>query len=133
MVASQRPQHPGICSIRLLQMVGVRLLVIDELHNLLAGPHRVQRAVLNVIRQMANELRAPLLCLGTRVAREALLSDPQLVRRFESFELPRWQRGEEFYGLLNTLLRTLPLRKPSRLSLTRCWRRPTASPPTSSP
>jgi hypothetical protein len=104
-------------TIRLMQMVGVRLLVIDELHNLLAGPHRVQRAVLNVIRQLANELRVPLLCLGTREAREALLSDPQLVRRFEGFELPRWQRGEEFYGLLNTLLRTLPLRKPSQLGL----------------
>jgi len=62
-----------------------------------------------------NELRVPLVCLGTREAREALLSDPQLVRRFEGFELPRWQRGEEFYGLVNTLLRTLPLRRPSRL------------------
>jgi hypothetical protein len=104
-------------TIRLMQMVGVRLLVIDELHNLLAGPHRVQRAVLNVIRQLANELRVPLLCLGTREAREALLSDPQLVRRFEGFELPHWQRGEEFYGLLNTLLRSLPLRRPSRLGI----------------
>jgi hypothetical protein len=104
-------------TIRLLQMVGVRMLVIDELHNLLAGPHRSQRAMLNVIRHLANELRVPLLCLGTREAREALLSDPQLVRRFDGFELPRWQRGEAFYGLLNTLLHSLPLREPSRLSI----------------
>ena len=102
-------------TIRLMQMIGVRLLVIDEVHNLLVGPYRSQRAMLNVIRQLANELRVPLVCLGTREAREALLSDPQLVRRFEGFELPRWQRGEEFYGLVNTLLRILPLRRPSRL------------------
>ena len=68
--------------------------------------------MLNLIRQLANELRIPIVCLGTREGREALLSDPQLARRFEGFELPRWQRGEEFHGLLNTLLRTLPLQKP---------------------
>lgn len=102
-------------TIRLMQMIGVRMLVIDEVHNLLVGPHRTQRAMLNLIRQMANELRIPIVCLGTREGREALLSDPQLVRRFEGFELARWQRGEEFYGLVNTLLRALPLRKPSRL------------------
>ena len=45
-------------TIRLMQMIGVRLLVIDEVHNLLVGPHRSQRAMLNVIRQLANELPA---------------------------------------------------------------------------
>ena len=59
-------------------MIGVRMLVIDELHNLLAGPYRSQRAMLNVIRQLANELRISLVCLGTREAREVLLSDPRL-------------------------------------------------------
>ncbi|HME24373.1 MAG TPA: TniB family NTP-binding protein [Acetobacteraceae bacterium] len=104
-------------TIKLMQMIGVRMLVIDEVHNLLVGPHRTQRAMLNLIRQLANELRIPIVCLGTREGREALLSDPQLARRFEGFELPRWQRGEEFHGLLNTLLHTLPLRKPSRLGI----------------
>ncbi|MBV8616654.1 MAG: TniB family NTP-binding protein [Acetobacteraceae bacterium] len=102
-------------TIRLMQVIGVRMLLIDEVHNLLVGPYRAQRAMLNLVRQLANELRIPIVCLGTREGREALLSDPQLVRRFEAFELPRWQRGEEFYGLVNTLLRALPLRKPSPL------------------
>lgn len=38
----------------------VRLLVIDEIHSLLAGTYREQRILLNSIRFLANDLRLPL-------------------------------------------------------------------------
>jgi hypothetical protein len=99
----------------LMEQVGLRMLMIDELHNLLVGSNRIQRTMLNQIRQISNQLEISIVCLGTQEAREALMSDPQLVRRFDSFELKRWKRGEEFYALMNTMLFMLPLRKRSML------------------
>ena len=52
--------------IRLLaRQLEVRILVIDEIHSLLAGAFREQRVVLNAIRFLANDLRIPLVCVGT--------------------------------------------------------------------
>jgi hypothetical protein len=41
------------------------MLVIDEIHSLLAGTYREQRIFLNAIRFLANDLRLPLVCAGT--------------------------------------------------------------------
>jgi hypothetical protein len=45
------------------------MLVIDEVHSLLAGTYREQRTLLNALRFMANDLRIPLVCLGTPEAK----------------------------------------------------------------
>jgi hypothetical protein len=42
------------------------MLVIDEIHSILAGTFREQRIVLNAIRFLANDLRIPLVCVGTQ-------------------------------------------------------------------
>ena len=68
---------------------------------------------LNLLRFLGNELRIPLVCLGTQEARNALKTDDQLVRRFEAFALPQWRNDEDFEGLIGSLLRTLPLRRES--------------------
>lgn len=65
----------------MLRTVGVRVLVIDELHSMLAGSHRQQREFLNLLRFLGNELRIPLVALGTREAHIALRSDDQLENR----------------------------------------------------
>ena len=44
-------------ALRLLKAVGVQVLVIDEVHNLLAGSHRDQRVVLNTLRFLSNKLQ----------------------------------------------------------------------------
>lgn len=51
------------------------MLVIDEIHSILAGTFREQRIVLNAIRFLANDLRIPLVCVGTREAKQALMTD----------------------------------------------------------
>ena len=38
-----------------------------------------------MLRFLGNELRIPLVCVGTQPARNALRADDQLVRRFEAF------------------------------------------------
>lgn len=100
---------------QLLRTMGTRLLLIDEVHAMLAGTFRQQRIFLNTIRFLANDLRIPLVCAGTDLARQALLTDPQLAERFDALYLTRWSDGETLRLLLASLAAVLPLRKPSEL------------------
>ena len=52
----------------LARQLEVRMLIIDEIHSLLAGTFREQRIFLNAIRFLANDLRLPLVCAGTHEA-----------------------------------------------------------------
>jgi type II secretory pathway predicted ATPase ExeA len=99
-----------------LQQVGTRMLIIDEIHNLLAGSSTNQRVFLNVLKGMANELQIVIVAVGTMEARNAMSADSQMSNRFVQKFLPRWQRDEEFLRLLASFERLLPLRKPSGLS-----------------
>ncbi len=103
---------------RLLRSMGARMLIIDEIHAMLAGSFRQQRIFLNAIRFLANDLRIPLVCAGTDLARQALLTDPQLAERFEAFQLQRWKNDALLAQLLASLATILPLRRPSILATT---------------
>ena len=98
-----------------LSGIGLRMLVIDELHNILAGPTKLQREFLNLIRFLGNELRVPIVGLGTKEAYLAIRSDDQLENRFEPFTLPVWREGPELVSLLASFEASLPLRRPSML------------------
>lgn len=103
-------------AVRLMCATKVRLLLIDELHNLLSGTPMQQRRLLNVLRWLGNELQIPLVGVGTAEALRAIRSDDQLVNRFEPFPLPLWTDDDEYRRLLSTLEAVLPLRKPSHLT-----------------
>lgn len=103
-------------ALRLMRAAGVRVLVIDELHNLLAGTRPQQRRFLNLLRWIGNELRIPLIAAGTAEALRAVQSDDQLANRFTPFVLPLWRMGSEYFKLLNTLEAILPLRRASGLA-----------------
>jgi hypothetical protein len=104
-------------SLRILRQVGLRMLVIDELHNVLAGSSPQQRQFLNLLRFLGNELRIPLVCVGTKEAYLAIRSDDQLENRFEPFSLPLWTLDDEFSSLLASFAAVLPLRRASQLHL----------------
>jgi hypothetical protein len=91
------------------------MLVIDEIHSILAGTFREQRIVLNAIRFLANDLRIPLVCVGTHEAKQALMTDQQLADRFEAWELPPWQDDPALLQLLASFAAILPLRRASEL------------------
>lgn len=99
----------------LLRSVGAKMIILDEVNGMLAGTFRQQRIFLNAIRFLANDLRIPLVCAGTDLARQALLTDAQLAERFEAFHLKPWQNDAAFSGLLKSFERILPLRAPSDL------------------
>jgi hypothetical protein len=97
----------------LARQLEVRMLVIDEIHSLLAGTFREQRIFLNAIRFLANDLRLPLVCVGTHEAKQALMTDQQLADRFEAAELPPWENDSSFQQLLLSFESILPLRQRS--------------------
>jgi hypothetical protein len=103
-------------AVRVMRATGARMLVIDELHNVLSGSAMQQRRLLNLLRWLGNELQIPLVGVGTAEALRAIRSDDQLVNRFEPQPLPLWSDEDEYRRLLNTLEAVLPLRKPSHLA-----------------
>ncbi|MFI6497885.1 TniB family NTP-binding protein [Nonomuraea typhae] len=103
-------------AVRLLRQAGVRMLVIDELHNVLAGRGDTRREFLNLLRFLGNELKIPLVGVGTRDAYLAIRSDDQLENRFAPFTLPRWQPDREASSLLAGFAAAFPLRRPSHLA-----------------
>jgi type II secretory pathway predicted ATPase ExeA len=102
-------------AMRLLRATDVRMLIIDEAHNLLSGAAIQQRRFLNLLRWLGNELQIPLVAVGTAEALRAIQSDDHLANRFSPFTLPLWREGEEYGRLLSSLEALLPLRRAAGL------------------
>lgn len=91
-------------------------IVIDELHNVLSGTAPVRREFLNLLRFLGNELRIPLVGVGTRDAYLAIRSDDQLENRFEPLTLRRWEVDTDTRSLLASFAASFPLRRPSDIA-----------------
>jgi len=115
MLPARAPKRQD-AAVRVLDETAVRLLIIDEVHNILAGSRLHQRRLLNLLRWLGNELQIPLVAAGTAEALHAVQSDDQLANRFEPLILPRWTDGAQYRQLLGTLEVLLPLRHPSHLA-----------------
>jgi hypothetical protein len=100
----------------ILRRLAPRMLVVDEVHHLLAGTYREQRASLNLLKYLANDLQISMVLVGTRDAVLALLTDAQMLSRYTPFEIPRWRESDGLRRLLAAFERVLPLRKPSDLA-----------------
>jgi hypothetical protein len=99
-----------------LRLCKADILIIDEIHSLLVGPSAKLRAVMNTIKMLCNELRIPIVGVGTRDAVRVLHSDPQHASRFDVYSLPLWKLDPEFQTLLAGFESVLPLKKASNLS-----------------
>ena len=93
-----------------------RMLIVDEVHNLLAGSSREQRASLNLLKFLSNRLRCALVVLGTRDALAATQSDEQIASRLPGYELRRWSPNEQLRSFLAGFERQLPLRSASSIA-----------------
>lgn len=103
-------------AVAILSRVGCRVLVIDEVHNVLLGHAAQQRQLLAVVKSLVNELWLPIIVAGTPDAIRAVGTDGQLSTRFKAFGLPRWELKMEFLQLLTSLESVLPLAEPSNLA-----------------
>lgn len=106
-------KHGQVLSI--LRKVETKILIIDELHHILAGKYVNQRAFLNLIKYLSNELRIVIIGAGIKDAYHAINADHQMANRFEPALLPKWKFEDEYLRLLKSFEALLPLRKPSNL------------------
>lgn len=101
---------------RLLRDVDCRLLILDEVQDILLGSEREQQRALEGIKFLMNELSLPILAFGTEKAGHGFSSDPHLHARFSQYTMPTWQADNTLANFLATYERVLPLRKPSNLA-----------------
>ncbi|UVA79983.1 TniB family NTP-binding protein [Pandoraea commovens] len=101
--------------VQVLRGIQLKVLIVDELHNILAGASVKQQQFLNMIKYLGNELQISVVGCGTGDLLRAVSIDPQIQNRFVPELLPRWQMNKEFRQLLMSFERVLPLRNPSDL------------------
>jgi hypothetical protein len=102
--------------IDVLKRIDLGIIVIDEMNNLIAGSPISQRAFLNSIKYLGNQLQRSIVGVGTAEVLIALQVDKQLSNRFLPAVLPTWQMDMEFLRLLASLEKMLPLKSPSSLT-----------------
>lgn len=87
-------------ALQLLSATKTKILIIDELHNILAGNGHKQREFLNLLRFIGNQLQLSIVGVGIKDAYLAIRPDDQLENCFEPFILPLWRDDNEFTRLL---------------------------------
>jgi type II secretory pathway predicted ATPase ExeA len=118
--APYRPQETAarrqMQVLHLLRSMGLEMLIIDEIHHVLAGHYAKQRYFLNVLKYLGNDLQIPLVGVGTLDALRAVNTEEQIATRFEPVAIPKWEWNPEFRMLLASFERVLPLAEPSYLA-----------------
>lgn len=100
----------------ILRAMPCRLLIFDEVQDVLSARESEQLRVFEVIKLLMNELSLPVLCLGTQKAERAFKADPHLNARFQAFEIPAWEEGDDFASFLRVYERFIPLKCRSDLA-----------------
>ena len=100
----------------LCRAAGVRLIIVDEIQDILTSTPRQQRIALDTVKFLMNELSVSILALGTSQAPDAMQVDEHLNARFTYRELPVWKQGQYLVNFLDTFERFLPLHQRSLLS-----------------
>jgi len=82
--------------LQILTRLGTRMLIVDELHAMLAG-HLSDRSVyMNVLKFLSNELQIPLIGIGTKDVNRAIQTDQQFGNRFEPITLEPFKVGKTY-------------------------------------
>lgn len=101
---------------RELEGCKVRILLVDEIHNLLAGSPKLKEETCNLLKGLSNSFDLPIVLAGTERAENVFRYDTQLISRFPVFRLPVWTDGKVYRAFLKMLESTIPLRQPSGLA-----------------
>lgn len=110
------PAHQKYSQIKVLfRQMQVKVLIIDEIHHLIAGSSNRQREFRNALKSLGNETRICVVAAGIEEAYNAFNSDSQMSSRFVPIHLPNWRADSELGKLLATMERRMPLRRPSDL------------------
>ena len=120
LMAPFRPQSPPQMKYSqikaLFAKLEVQMLVVDEIHHLIAGGLNRQRDFRNALKSLGNETKVPIVAAGIEDAYNAFNTDPQMSSRFTPEELPLWKTDANLAAVLQALERRTPLKKPSNLT-----------------
>ena len=106
-------------AVRLMKTVKARVLIVDEIQQVLTGGGNRQEAMLNALKTVASEAQVSIVAVGVRKSLSVLMLDPQIASRFDRIELPLWKQGEQFNILLNTFEKSIEEQLPKRSGLGR--------------
>ncbi|MGO9377481.1 MAG: TniB family NTP-binding protein [Dissulfurispiraceae bacterium] len=98
------------------ESMGVKVLIVDEIHNILSGSASKQRAFMNAVKNISNALMLPIVLVGIKEALNATSTDMQISSRFRPMLLPLWRLNADYASLLASIETMLPLRKLSKIS-----------------
>lgn len=93
----------------------IRMLIVDEIHNILVGAVSKQKAFMNSLKNLSTELQIPIVIVGIPDALHATNTDSQINNRFKPVALRKWQLDRTYLSLLASLEKILPLKNSSNL------------------
>jgi hypothetical protein len=102
----------------LFETLEVRMLMLDEAHNMLNAPQQRRGEFLEALIWLNNNLQIPLVVAGVPTVRDAIRKDgyDQLATRLEPIELPIWKHDDDYTDLLANFERTIPLWNESNIA-----------------
>lgn len=96
--------------------LGTKMLIVDEIHNILSGSVAKQKEFMNALKNLNNKLLMPIVLVGIKEALNATNTDFQISSRFKPMYLKRWNFNNEYKSLLKSIEKILPLKKESSLA-----------------
>jgi hypothetical protein len=96
--------------------LGTKMLIVDEIHNILAGSPTKRAFFMNSVKGLSNQMKLNIVVFGVSTALLATSTDEQIQSRFKPMKLPKWRLDEEYASLLASLELTLPFGKHPGLS-----------------
>ena len=93
----------------------IKILIVDEIHNILVGAVSKQKAFMNSLKNLSTELQIPIIIVGIPDALHATNTDEQINNRFKPIALKKWQFDRNYLSLLASLEKTLPLKNASNI------------------
>lgn len=98
-----------------LNLMRTKLIIIDEIQNVLHGPHNKMAQLITSLKTLNNKTGIPIILAGTQDAMSAISIDNQTRSRFKPYELPLWNNDENFLRFIATMEAMLPLKKASNI------------------
>lgn len=98
-----------------LNLMKTKLIIIDEIQNVLHGPHNKMTQLITSLKTLNNKTGIPIILAGTHDAMSAISIDNQTKSRFKPYELPLWNNDENFLRFVVTMEAMLPLKKASNI------------------
>lgn len=97
-----RKQDQVLC---ILTNLGTRMLIVDELHSMLAGHFNDRGVYMNVLKFLSNELQIPLVGVGTKEVNRAIQTDQQFGNRFEPYALEAFKPDKDYVRFMMQICR----------------------------